>query len=387
MNRASVGRSAKLPGLLTMAGLLLGACGAAGPAAPGTEPPAPETAITSESVPPAPPALSPGEAASNSVTVTWKEPDTELQVSGYDLRWRRAGDSSWTEVRGLTETSYTLGGLDAGIEYEVQVRARYAGEEGEWSRGITAKTAAAPAAPGPAAPAAPGTQPPSGHVDLTPLVPGPRSPHTTLAAPRVYQIVGTKTGVTAFWLPVLDTSVTGFELQWRSVSATTWTEVTGISSAATWHTVTGLEPRTGYEVRVRGMAGSDAGAWWTFQIGTAGSDPSEPAFSVAWKNASYTEAATDMKFVLSTDDPVPDALTVRVFVASCGTMLTNPGLHEVAVPAKTNGRTEVEVAIALEDDTVDEPDCVVFATWILGDGYRFGSSPTATVTVSDNDDA
>ena len=234
----------------------------------------------------------------------------------------------------------------------------------------------------------------AGHA-LSPSGLGPSAPGDALRAPAVYQIAATATSVTAFWIPVpagSTTAITGFELQWRSDSAARWTQVTGIASTATWHTITGLEPDTGYQVRVRAVAGSACMdrrsvecAWWTFGIGTAGSgSSSEPAFSVGWEEPSYQEGDGEMAFILSSEDMVPDALTVRVYVVACGTMLESPGLHRVAVGA-TAGRTEVRVPIALEADAVDEPDCTVFATLILVDGYWFGSSPTATVTVSDDD--
>ena len=330
---------------------------------------------------PSPPVLSPGQRTPNSVTVTWTAPGTDSEVAGYELRWRAATDTTDTSWRmeatiASTETTYTITGLDAGVEYAVQVRVRYAGEVGGWSHSVMVETTAA-AEPGTPSPS------PSGVRTLSPSALG--APRATLAAPWVYQISATATTVTAFWLPVLNDAVTGFEMEWRPDSATTWTEVTGISSTATWHTITGLQPRTGYHARVRAVTDSVAGTWWTFRIGTAASVSSEPAFSVGWENTSYEEGDGEMAFILSTEDSVPQAVKVKVFVVECGTMLARRGLHKVDVGATDGGLTEVRVAIALKVDTVDEPDCVVFATLILGPGYQFGSSPTATIMVSDDD--
>lgn len=308
------------------------------------------------------PALSPGPRTPNSVTVTWTAPDTGQVVTGYELRWRRAADPSWTTIRDIasTERTHTIPDLDAGTAYQAQVGAVLAGEEREWSHAITVETAA-----------------PSG-LDRP-------SPQTTLGAPIVYQITSTSTGVTAYWLPVTDGAITGFELQWRSDAATTWTRVTGISPTATTHTIAGLEPDTGYTVRVRVVAGSVVGAWWTFQTGTTSAPLQDPAFSVAWENAGYDEGDGEMAFILSTSDEVPEAVTVLVFVVDSAATLVRPGGYSVPVGVVNVGGTEVRVPVALEADTVDEPDSVVFATLIIGDGYVLGTPATATAVVRDDD--
>ena len=114
--------------LLAIWGVLLGACGmhpvqGAGDAGP-------------------PPKLSAEATDSDRVTVSWTAPDTDLDLLGYELGWRRAVEASWTEVRDIpsTRTTYTITGLDAATAYEVRVRAVYAGREGEWSPVVAVET-------------------------------------------------------------------------------------------------------------------------------------------------------------------------------------------------------------------------------------------------------
>ena len=55
-------------------------------------------------------------------------PDTNLDVSGYELRWRRDrdSDSSWSDVRNipLTDTRDAIDSLDPDAAYVVQVPRR-----------------------------------------------------------------------------------------------------------------------------------------------------------------------------------------------------------------------------------------------------------------------
>ena len=66
--------------------------------------------------------------------VNWRAPSTAgtEPISGYNLRYGSPG--SWTDVIHVgTDTTATIIGLTAGTAYEVQVQARNAEGDSEWS--------------------------------------------------------------------------------------------------------------------------------------------------------------------------------------------------------------------------------------------------------------
>ena len=198
--------------LLTIAGLLLGSCR-------GMEP---------QGRPAAPvPAL--GSHDHTSATVTWSKPDTDLEITGYELRWRQASDTAWNQVRELapTTTEYTITELQAGTEYEVQVRAVFATDVGAWSQSITVTTEAAP--------------------DPTPKV-----------LPEMKGL----TFVKITWSePVTDLEITGYGLRWRQASDTEWNEVPELRSTTKDYTIVSLQAGAEYEVQVRAVFASGGGTW------------------------------------------------------------------------------------------------------------------------------
>ena len=309
------------------------------------------------------PAVARGSPTSTSVTVSWTAPVTDLAISGYDLRWRRSGDSSWTEVDDLasSQTSYTITGLHAETAYQVQVRALSGTAGGDWSQAVTVETAAAPGAGGSGTP----------------------SPADALGHGRIVQVVERSTSLMVVWEPTA--GATGYELQWREDSVSTWSGATGISATATTYTITGLKPDTGYKVRLRPVAGSFTGKWFTTSVGTLRSERSEPAFSIAWEHSSYDESDGAMAFIVSTADEVPEAVTVLVYVSESGSMVPDYLSFKIPVGVTTAGGTTVKRSVPLQVDTEDEPDSTVIARIIAHVGYGLGTSPTATATVRDDD--
>ena len=126
--------------LLTIAGLLLWACGGVGPTRTAAGDDEPSAAPPSAEPPPA---LDPGTADQTTVTVTWTAPDTELVVTAYTVRWRSASDTEWTQVENnipSTDGAYTISDLQPATEYEVQVRAVFETGDGAWSESVTVTT-------------------------------------------------------------------------------------------------------------------------------------------------------------------------------------------------------------------------------------------------------
>ena len=78
--------------------------------------------------------------SSDSLDVSWTAPDNsgKPDIQSYDLQYRQGTSGSWTDgpqdVTGLTAT---ITGLDAAMEYQVQVRATNDEGDGDWSSGTT----------------------------------------------------------------------------------------------------------------------------------------------------------------------------------------------------------------------------------------------------------
>ncbi len=92
------------------------------------------------------------------LTVTFKAPDDtgNTDINGYDLRFIRSGatdrtDTDWSyrnNIATTDEDDYVLTGLAAGVEYDVQVRAKNNSGDGPWSDSLMQHTTpVAPTAP------------------------------------------------------------------------------------------------------------------------------------------------------------------------------------------------------------------------------------------------
>ena len=76
--------------------------------------------------------------------VTWTTPQSDVNISRYEVQYRRNGTTSWGSEAVISgsppATSAILTGLDAGTEYNVRVRAVSAAADGEWSVEQTERT-------------------------------------------------------------------------------------------------------------------------------------------------------------------------------------------------------------------------------------------------------
>jgi len=91
----------------------------------------------------------------NSALITWQGGDggsggPNSPAYTYALHWRQSGTSTWTEVSGISGTSYPLGGLNPQTTYDVQVRTicgsqgAQGGTGSEWTATYNFTTLAAP---------------------------------------------------------------------------------------------------------------------------------------------------------------------------------------------------------------------------------------------------
>ena len=90
---------------------------------------------------PAAPTLS--SRTSTSLTVAWTAPDNtgSPAITGYDLQYRETGETGFRNgPQNQTGTSASITGLEAGTEYQVEVRASNAEGDSRWSEPLTAST-------------------------------------------------------------------------------------------------------------------------------------------------------------------------------------------------------------------------------------------------------
>ena len=81
------------------------------------------------------------------LTIRWDAANTAPK--DYRVRWAKVGDGfnppddkNWNAY--LTETSYTITGLEPGVQYRVQVGARYSESPTQWSEQVRRRVAANP---------------------------------------------------------------------------------------------------------------------------------------------------------------------------------------------------------------------------------------------------
>ena len=209
------------------------------------------TAVPAEATSPgAPRAPTVQTGSTTSLQVAWPAPaNGGYAILDYDVRYYAgsadpAADADWIEegeTGGHTHTgtgnTATLAGLSANTAYRVQVRAQNVLGEGAWSSSDWARTVA------PGAPAAPRV-----------------AAGATLGSLRV-----------AWSPPANDTrlAITDYDVRWRALHATTWTEVDDTTaSTAPQTTITGLSEGEAYDVQVRAQNGAGAGDWSASTRGT-----------------------------------------------------------------------------------------------------------------------
>ena len=156
-------------------------------------------------------------AMATSLTVRWTAPAANgAAISTYDVQHRETGDGNgrWTETTDITSTTTTLTSLEAGTEYEVQLKAHNSVEASAWSPSGKAPTNAA----------------------------APETP----AAPTVS--AASATTLTVRWTaPAANgAAIISYDLLQRQTGTLVLTEITGLTVTTT--TLTGLDPGTEYEV-------------------------------------------------------------------------------------------------------------------------------------------
>ena len=200
---------------------------------------------------PAAPTLTSGNAQ---LSVSWTAPaNNGSAITDYDVQYKAKTANNWTSHTFTgTGTSTTISSSVAnGTEYEVQVRATNGNGTGEWSPSATLKAGL------PAAPAAPA------------LTPGSTTLTATWVAPSA-------NGGT----------LSGFKVQYKQSSDTTWTAHTFTSTGSTTSTsIDSLTNGTAYDVQVRATNEQGDGPWSPTATAAAGVPVAPAAPTLASGNA------------------------------------------------------------------------------------------------------
>ena len=193
---------------------------------------------------PAKPTLTPGNAE---LVVEWTKPaENGDSITDYDVQYKQ-GAGNWNdhELSTIsTALSTTITGLTNGQSYDVQVLARSLAGDSEWSESTTG----IPAAQAPDAPAEPTLTLGNGQLGVRWITPSSNGAH-----------------------------ITGYDVQYKLTSATTWTNLRFVD-VGTIKTIPGLTNGDSYDVQVRARNSVGNSGWSDSATGTpAAQVPDVPA--------------------------------------------------------------------------------------------------------------
>ena len=111
-----------------------------------------------------------------------------------------------------------------------------------------------------------------------------------------------------------------------------------------------------------------------------------PAVTIAADAEQATEGDT-VAYTVTRSGDLTGALSVTVTVSESGGAVLASGEAGARQVAFSGTAATAQVSVATEDDTVDEPNATLTAALTAAAGYTVGTDATATVTVTDNDQA
>ena len=323
--------------------------------------------ITDEREPPDAPsavAVSPVPGSGTSLVVTWDIPATSGRpaVASYDLQYRQSGETDWRNgPQNQPSARSEITGLEAGVDYDVQVRATNAEGDSEWS--------------------------------------APGSGRTHALAARVVQAPGRHDGSTPFAVRIQfseEIAITD-EAEFRDDAVRV---VAGSATAARrlsgnlWEVT--LEPDSDEAIVIsllRGVGCSAQGALCTaggaplsHDLEHAVPGPDTAVLTIRAVSPTVTEGSPAV-FELQRSGPAPDGpLTVSLTVLREGDVF--PG----SPPQSTDfgaGESTVRLEVATDDDSVTERGGYILyrleADPASPPGYVPGARTEAAVRVLDND--
>ena len=358
--------------LLAVACAVLATCSATAPKlTPGTA-----------SLPAGPVVSQPVSTSPTSLELKWTAPDTDREVTGYELQWRPVMDTTWPEeVHQIAAelTSYTITGLDPATEYGVRMRGVFGQVKSAWAEPTGADQQTTPEAgtnDGTEAGSDSGTEETETNTETNTET--ETETETRPPAPTGLSATTHGSALTVTWTaPETSLEITGYELQWRRPAATTsWSTKDNIAQTSGSYTVFRLVPQSTYQVRLRARAGRVSGEWAELTA-TLG----EPAVGVSGFPEDREENG-NVLFTLDPDSSHARNLDVNITVTETGDMVDPGDLGSRVV--RVDG-SRVLVTVNLVDDTVPDPDSDVTVTILAGSGYVVGVHGSYTTTVKDDD--
>lgn len=358
------GPAVRVTVLLAVACAVLAACSAT----------APRTTPATAPLPPGPAVSQPVSAGPTSLELTWTAPDTDREVTGYELQWRPVMDAEWPEdaLQIAAElTSYTITGLDPATEYGVRLRAVFGQVKSAWVGPTDAGQQTATetgSGDGPEAGSGSGTEEAETNNET----------ETRPPAPAGFAATTHGSTLTVTWAaPETSFVITGYELGWRRPAAeASWRTEDNIAQTVSSYTIVRLVPESTYEVRLRVRAGRVRGEWaeLTAALGL-------PGVNVT----GFPEDREENENVLFTVYPGSSHardLDVNINVTETGDMVAPGNLGSRVV--RVNGHN-VLVTVDLVDDDVEDPDSAVTVEILPGTGYVVGTDGSYTTRVKDGD--
>ena len=323
--------------------------------------------------------------------IDWNAPTDagETAITSYDLRYIRddatdKSDDKWTLETGvgtLSNRSYTITGLEGGVKYEFQLRARNDSGHGPWSQAEADEpTTVAPSAP-----------------SITNITRGDRTLAVVWTAP-------TDTGggvITAYDVRYIETSEDEtVDSNW-TVRDNAW------RSGDLRYVISNLTNATEYDVQVRAVNTAGDGEWSDTETGTP--LPDNVPITLQWEETSIEVAEDAGSVVLravftTTLDAPPEAdftFDVKLTTTDIGTTqdddYTAPpssatfvasDFSQTDVNGQQRYRATRDFTVGIRDDTTDESDeafNVRLAYLTPGLPHLQGGPSTAVVTIEDNE--
>lgn len=327
-------------------------------------------------------------AGARSGTVAWTAPsDPDSVITGYDLRHIDASvtdptPDDWTVVESIWTSgalSYTLTGLDAGMEHAVQIRAVSSLGSGPWSPGETVQPTVA-----------------------------------ALTAGSIDEVRSGDRSLAVFWQPpseALGDEITSYDFRYILTSADETVDGNWTVRRSVWRSgplraiLASLTNGSGYDVQVRAVNSAGAGAWSATSTGT----PADRVnVSLSWEGSSRTvdenAGPLTLKATLVTTEAgdLPSTFSVDLGIGVSGSAampldftldattltFTDSDFTAVTIGGNERHQAQKDVVVTIRDDgRIESTETLTLELRYQGLALSHleGNNATVTVTINDND--
>ena len=204
----------------------------------------------------------------------------------------------------------------------------------------------------------------------------------TPTAPSVTATSGSTTSLDVSWTaPGLNggPALTGYEVQYRKVPATVWTDRSH-SGTGTTATITGLDASSEYQVQVRALNGETPSGWSPHGSGTTGTPNAPPVFANATEARSVAEntaSAENVGAVVTATDANSDTLeyTLEGTDAASFSIVSTSGQIQTSAALDHETKGSYSVTVKADDDNGGSDTVAVTIT--VTDVAEQPATPTA----------